>query len=301
MGSSHRDDHHSGLTMASSFLASPRATLDVLARHELYTKKSLGQHFLVDDHVIARILELAAVSERDTVLEVGPGIGTLTVALCPKAGAVIAVEHDVRLVPVLAETTDGCPRFSLVQADATSVTAEEIGAAFGPPTALVSNLPYGVAATVVLRYFELLPTLEQATVMVQSEVADRMTASPGTKAYGAYTVKLSLFARPAGRFSVARGCFLPPPRVDSAVVRLERSVRPESPELITRAARLADAAFAQRRKTIRNSMRATMGIEVAHLDAALEAAGIAGSVRAEMLEPEAFVRLAQAFAAEEAL
>ncbi len=283
--------------MPASFLASPRATIDVLARHELYTKKHLGQHFLVDDHVIERILALSALSDTDIVLEVGPGIGTLTVALCEVAGAVVAVEQDMRLTPVLAETTGGCPRFSLVLADATTVTAEEIAAAFGSPSALVSNLPYGVAATVVLRYFEMIHSLQQATVMVQSEVADRMTASPGCKAYGAYTVKLALFAQPAGRFSVARGCFLPPPRVDSAVVRLERRPRPESVETLTRAARLADAAFAQRRKTIRNSMRATMDVEASRLDAAFETAGIEGSARAETLEPDAFVRLAQALPA----
>lgn len=283
--------------MPVSPLASPKATIGVLERHGLYTKKSLGQHFLVDDNVIARILDLAALTGDETVLEVGPGIGTLTVALCAAAGAVVAVERDADLVPVLAETTAGCNRFELVRADAVSVTAEQLTTRFGAPTALVANLPYQVAATVVLRFFELLPDLQQATVMVQSEVADRMSATPGGKDYGSYSVKLQLLARPAGRFSVARGCFLPPPRVDSAVLRLERVPLAEDGDVIAAASRVADAAFAQRRKTLRNSLRAALGaqgVEGQRIDAALESAGIDGTVRAETLPPEAFVALARA-------
>lgn len=279
--------------MATSPLASPKATIAVLERHGLYTKKSLGQHFLIDDHVIERILGLADLRGDETVLEVGPGIGTLTVALCEAADAVVAVERDPELPPVLADTTAGCERFALVEADAVTVTAEALGAPFGPPSALVANLPYGVAATVVLRYFELLPSMEHATVMVQSEVADRMAASPGSKDYGSYTVKLRLHARPAGRFQVARGCFLPPPRVDSAVLRLERAPLTDDPRLLATAARVADAAFAQRRKTVRNSLRATLGTSAEAVDEALASVGIDGGVRAETLEPEAFIALAR--------
>lgn len=279
--------------MASSPLATPSATIAVLERHGLYTKKSLGQHFLIDDHVIERILTLAALRGDETVLEVGPGIGTLTVALCDAAGAVVAVERDPDLPRVLADTTRGCERFALVEADAVTVGAEALSAPFGPPRALVANLPYGVAATVVLRYFELLPSLEHATIMVQSEVADRMAATPGGKEYGSYTVKLRLHARPAGRFGVPRGCFLPPPRVDSAVLRLERQSLVADVQLMTDAARVADAAFAQRRKTVRNSLRNTLGISAEAIDEALALAHIDGGVRAETLEPEAFIELAR--------
>jgi len=280
--------------VTSSHLASPSATLDVLERHGLYTKKRLGQHFLVDDNVVGRIMELAAIGPDDTVLEVGPGIGTLTVALCEAAGAVVAVERDDELAPVLAETTEHCARFALIHADAVTVDAAELAAPFGDPVALVANLPYAVAATVVLRFFEALPSLRQATIMVQSEVADRMAASPGTKAYGSYTVKLRLHAAPAGRFAVSPGCFLPPPRVDSAVLRLERTQPLADAETLRVAARVADAAFAQRRKTLRNSLRAVMDTPTEHIDAALGRAGIDGSVRAETLEPEAFIALARA-------
>lgn len=281
--------------MQVSPLASPTATIAILERHGLRTKKALGQHFLVDDNVVRRILEMARLTSDDVVLEVGPGIGTLTVALCREAGAVVAVERDRTLQPALREVTAGCPRFALIIADATYVDPGEPVAPFGPPTALVANLPYQVAATVILRCFELLPSIASATVMVQAEVADRIAARPNTKAYGAYTVKLALLARVAGRFAVSRSCFLPPPRVDSAVVRLERAPMCDDAMLLTHAARVADAAFAQRRKTVRNSLLSALGLPGERIDAALAAAGIDGSMRAEALEPEAFVRLARAF------
>ncbi len=295
MGAPHGDDHHPRLIVATSPLASPSATIAVLERHGLHTKKSLGQHFLVDDNVIARILDLAALRGDETVVEVGPGIGTLTVALCASAGAVVAVERDRGLDRVLEETTAGCGRFALVRSDALEVTQESLSRDFGPPVALVANLPYQVAATLVLRFFETMPSIESATVMVQAEVADRMAAEPGTKAYGSYTVKLRLLASPAGRFRVAPGCFLPPPRVDSAVIRLDRRPAATDFETLARAARVADAAFAQRRKTIRNSLLGATGLGADVVDDALRSAGIGPGVRAETLPPEAFVSLAQGF------
>ena len=281
--------------MTTSALATPAATLAVLDRHGLRTKKRLGQHFLIDDNVVGRIMDLARLSADDVVVEVGPGIGTLTVALCDAAYAVVAVEKDEELAPVLAETTSKCPRLSVLHDDALRVSAEDIAAPFGGPSALVANLPYAVAATVVLRFFEEMDTISQATVMVQSEVAGRMAAQPGSKEYGSYTVKLRLFAQPAGRFAVPPGCFLPPPRVESAVIRLDRAHLACDPGTRALAARVADAAFAQRRKTIRNSLRATLGESAQVVDEALAGAGIDGAVRAETLEPEAFIELARSF------
>jgi 16S rRNA (adenine1518-N6/adenine1519-N6)-dimethyltransferase len=292
--------------VANSHLATPSATLAVLAAHGLATKKRLGQHFLVDDNVVGRIVALADLSGDEVVLEVGPGIGTLTVALCAAAGAVVAVERDHQLAPVLAETAAGCSRFALIHADAVRVPVEDLSAPFGAPVALVANLPYGVAATVLLRLFEQMPSLRTATVMVQSEVAERIAAHPGTKEYGAYTIKLRLYAEPVSKFGVARSCFLPPPRVDSAVVRLERRTRSwmpvdarpqaggESAGAFEDAARAADAGFAQRRKIIRNSLRAALDAPPEAIDTALAAAGIDGGVRAETLEPSAFVTLGSA-------
>jgi 16S rRNA (adenine1518-N6/adenine1519-N6)-dimethyltransferase len=277
-----------------SRLAAPGATLEVLREHGIHTSKKLGQHFLVDDNVIGRILALAALRGDEAVLEIGSGIGTLTVALCEAAGSVISVERDGRLLPVLADTTAGCERLQIVHGDAVNVSPTRLVTSLGPPTALVANLPYAVAATVVLRCFEILPSLRFAVVMVQAEVANRMAAVPGTKEYGAYTVKLGLHARPAGRFAVAPGCFLPPPRVDSAVLRLERIEAPAPPEYVDAAACMADAAFAQRRKKLRNSILNALGTEPEILDAALSAARIDGGLRAETLTVSEFLRLGEA-------
>lgn len=272
-----------------SRLASPSATLSVLERHGLYTRKSLGQHFLIDDNVVGRIIDLAGLVPGEPVLEIGPGIGTLTDALLAAGAPVVAVEYDTRLLPVLAELADA-PALSVVHADAVSVDVARLVTPAGPPVALVANLPYAVAATVVLRFFEEVPSLTRAVVMVQSEVADRMSAVPGTKAYGAYTVKLGLYAQPGGRFAVPRSCFLPPPRVDSAVIRLDRIAGGTVPELRT-AARAADAAFSQRRKTLRNSLGAGLGIAASEAAMLLEEAGIDGSVRAENVSPAEYIRL----------
>jgi len=276
----------------NSELASPSATIAVLKQHDLYTRKSLGQHFLIDDNVVGRILALAELDGTERVVEVGPGIGTLTSALCQAAGSVVAVERDERLLGVLGELALRYGNLTLVHDDAVTVGASELAGAGGPPVALVANLPYAVAATVVLRFFEEFPSIRRATVMVQSEVAARMAATPGTKEYGSYTVKLALRARPAGRFAVARGCFLPPPRVDSAVLRLDRvAERGVASEDIARAAAAADAAFAQRRKTIRNSLASVLGAPTSVVDAALAEAGIEGGCRAETLGPEMFLHL----------
>ena len=293
-----------------SWLASPRETRGVLESYGLATKHHLGQNFLVNDAIIGKILGLAELGDTDVVFEVGPGIGTLTVAMLPAAGAVVSVEADRGLEPVLAETcARDSERFALVMGDALKVTPETLTAAVASlgidglapePTKLVSNLPYQVAATVVLRSFEQMPALRRAVVMVQAEVADRMAASPGSKAYGGYTAKLALYARPTGRFEVGPGNFMPPPHVDSAVIRLDRAsmADPATGEPLTAGqivwcAQVIDAAFAQRRKTIRNSMGAS-GFDKAELDAAFAATGIEARSRAEVLAPEDFVRLAGA-------
>ena len=277
--------------MPFSPLASPSATRAALERHGVVLRKSLGQHFLVDDNVVGRILTLASLTREMHVLEIGTGIGTLTAALCTAAGAVVAVERDAALLPALEELVTVCPGLQIVHADAVRVAVDEITTTLGPPVALVANLPYAVAATVVLRCFEEIPSLASATVMVQAEVADRMAAAPGGKDYGAYTVKLALRARPAGRFAVSRSCFMPPPRVDSSVLRLER-MPARDPALVRAADSLAAAAFAQRRKTLRNSVAAATGWQPTRFDEALAAAKIDGSRRAEALSVDEYLVLA---------
>ena len=300
----------------TSWLANQCATKETLERFGLATKYRLGQNFLVQDHVIEKIVQLAEVQPTDVVVEVGPGLGTLTVALLDNARAVCSLEADSELEQVLALT---CKEphpdsFALVMGDALAITPQKLAEAYNTlptvahdaatsapmPTKFVSNLPYQVAATLILKFFQELPSLERAVVMVQAEVADRISAKPSTKAYGAYTAKLSLFAQVTGRFEVGPGNFMPPPRVNSAVVRLDRTQarNPVSSKLLSEeellhTMRVIDAAFAQRRKTIRNSMSAS-GFDKDKLDQAFLATGIAPTARAEVLTSQDFICLAAA-------
>ena len=300
----------------TSWLANQRATKETLERFGLATKYRLGQNFLVQDHVIEKIVQLAEVQPTDVLVEVGPGLGTLTVALLDRARAVCSLEADSELEQVLAVT---CKEphpdsFALVMGDALAITPQKLADAYSAlpavaqsaapntpmPTKFVSNLPYQVAATLILKFFQELPSLERAVVMVQAEVADRIAAKPSTKAYGAYTAKLSLFAQVTGRFEVGPGNFMPPPRVNSAVVRLDRTQarNPVTSKLLSEEELLhtmsvIDAAFAQRRKTIRNSMSAS-GFDKDKLDQAFLATGIAPTARAEVLTSQDFICLAAA-------
>ena len=300
----------------TSWLANQRATKETLERFGLATKYRLGQNFLVQDHIIEKIVQLAEVQPTDVLVEVGPGLGTLTVALLDRARAVCSLEADSELEQVLAVT---CKEphpdsFALVMGDALAITPQKLADAYSAlpavaqsaipvapmPTKFVSNLPYQVAATLILKFFQELPSLERAVVMVQAEVADRIAAKPSTKAYGAYTAKLSLFAQVTGRFEVGPGNFMPPPRVNSAVVRLDRTIARNpvtskllSEEELLHTMRVIDAAFAQRRKTIRNSMSAS-GFDKDKLDQAFLGTGIAPTVRAEVLTSQDFIRLAAA-------
>ncbi len=290
--------------------ATPSATRAVLERHGLYTKYALGQNFLVNDDVVRKILDLADVGNSDCILEVGPGIGTLTAALLQRARCVASIEIDADLATVLADTlAPWADRFSLLGMDALAVAREDLEALQVAlpvlPNKLVSNLPYAVAATVVLDYLQRFDFLESETVMVQKEVANRMMARPGTKEYGAYTVKLSLYAEPRGRFSVAPGNFFPPPRVESAVIRLDRirltgdDGRPLAERDRAAACTMADAAFATRRKTLANSCKTYFAGRPAVqevLPSIFEAAAVDPRSRGERLDRDDFVRLGQAFA-----
>jgi len=310
-----------------SELATPRATIETLQRFGLSTKKRLGQHFLIDDNIIGRILDAADLSQSDTILEVGPGIGTLTVALLKHAGQILAIEKDPALMDALLHTTANNPRLTILNADALNLPTLTLPTT---PTKLVANLPYQVAATIVLDCFEYLLSITRATVMVQREVAERMAARPATKAYGAYTAKLALLAKVTATFPVSRQSFLPPPRVDSTVITLERCSHDEekagecvqSLEHYRAVAALIDAAFANRRKTILNNLKQwKRGVGVSSttpqdvvcgvadkndedgrgtltplsllLEDALQQAGISASARAETLTPADFIRLYQ--------
>ena len=328
--------------MTTSPLANPSATREMLEAFGLATKHRLGQNFLIDNHVIERIMDLAELTGSERVLEVGPGIGTLTLALVQAAGRVTSIEMDSELEPVLSAHAIDHPNFNFIMGDALTVPPAQIAEALGgEPELLVANLPYNVAATIILQFFQTMPSLRRAVVMVQKEVADRIAAVAGTKAYGAYTVKLSLYGEVTGRFEVPPRCFMPAPHVDSAVVRIDRVGFPgtlpdrrvdaacgtdapvstaDSDGVLTcdsnggrdeasvlagapsaeDIARVVDAAFAQRRKTIRNSMSAN-GFDKAALDVAFAQCGIAPTARAETLSTSEFVQLVEALAAASAL
>ncbi len=309
--------------MTASPLANPTATRQMLERFGLATKHRLGQNFLVDDNVIAKILDLARLSPESRVVEVGPGIGTLTLGMLPLAGSVTSIEADRELEPVLADLAHEFPSFSYVMGDALRVSwddvchagergekaaeqgesiVERLDAPAPEPNILVANLPYNVAATIILKYLSERPSLDAAVVMVQAEVADRICANPGSKSYGAYTAKLALYGEVTGRFEVPPTCFMPTPHVNSAVVRIERrqataeAGRPLSADELDATAHVIEAAFAQRRKTIRNSM-GTSGFDKGALDEAFAATGIVPTARAETLAPSAFICLAAALEA----
>lgn len=331
----HASDQRLSWLLPSDTLANASRTRAVLDAFDLRAKYRFGQNFLVNQAIIDKIIQLSQLTDDDYVLEVGPGIGTLTRALLQHAHQVCSIECDAQLPRVLHETlAPWLDHWTLIQADALDVNALP-PAPDALPTKLISNLPYAVAATIVLDYFTRFPSLRSATVMVQKEVAQRMCAQPGTKAYGAYTVKLSLLARPVGMFSVAPSNFFPAPHVESTVIRLDRLSAGDAPyqpcELpaITRA---IEAAFANRRKTILNSMRTffagscagtgtgTRGAETGtgtraqgmgagslaasgndaratltdRLVDALHTAGIAPDVRGETLSREQFIMLGKA-------
>lgn len=287
--------------MTTSPLASSTATREMLEAFGLATKHRLGQNFLIDNHVIERIMDLAELTGEERVLEVGPGIGTLTLALVQEAAHVTSIEMDSELEQVLSAHAMDHDNFSFIMGDALATSPEMIAeASGGAPTVLVANLPYNVAATIILQFFQTMPSLERAVVMVQKEVADRIAAKPGTKAYGAYTVKLSLYGDVTGRFEVPPRCFMPAPHVDSAVVRIDRAQTPveggaASAEDVVR---VVDAAFAQRRKTIRNSMGSN-GFEKVALDRAFELCGVAPTARAETLTTSTFIELAGALSVQD--
>ena len=253
--------------------------------------KSLGQNFLHDANTVRRIVRTSAISPDDVVLEVGPGLGSLTLGLLGAGAPVVAVEVD----PVLAAALPGtvAARAPNVAGRLTVVVADALRLARLPdpqPTALVANLPYNVAVPVVLELLELLPTLRTGLVMVQAEVAERLAASPGTKAYGVPSVKVAWYAAAARAGSVPRSVFWPVPNVDSGLVRLVRRPSP------TGAARrdvfeVVDHAFAQRRKMLRSALASWAGSSGA-AEAVLRKAGVDPTARGETLDVTAFTRIA---------
>ena len=267
---------------------------ELAARHGIRPTKQWGQNFVVDGNTVRRIVRVAGVGAGDTVVEVGPGLGSLTLALLSEVDRVVAIEVDPLLAGALPETVAHhapalLDRLEVVPADALAVT-ELPGP---PPTALVANLPYNISVPVVLRFLELFPTLRTILVMVQLEVAERLAAGPGSKTYGVPSVKASWYAdvRLAGR--VPRSVFWPVPNVDSGLVALTRREAPVTDATREQVFACIDAAFAQRRKTLRAALASWAG-SPALAEAALTAAGVDPRIRGEQLDVAAFAAIAQA-------
>ena len=263
------------------------------AELNLRPTKQRGQNFVIDPNTVRRIVRESGVGASDVVVEVGPGLGSLTLALLEVAGRVVAIELDALLAGRLPRTiAEHAPaqaeRFEVVLGDAMRIT-EVPGP---PPTALVANLPYNVSVPVLLHLLALLPSLERGLVMVQSEVADRLAARPGSKVYGVPSVKAAWYADVRRAGAIGRNVFWPAPNVDSGLVAWTRREPPATTATREQVFAVVDAAFAQRRKALRGVLRSLAPAE--RVDAALEQAGVSPLARGETLTVEDYVRIAEA-------
>ncbi|TXK43459.1 16S rRNA (adenine(1518)-N(6)/adenine(1519)-N(6))-dimethyltransferase RsmA [Nonomuraea sp. C10] len=270
------------------------AEIRILANKlDLRPTKKLGQNFVIDAGTVRRIVRVAGVTSDDVVIEVGPGLGSLTLALLPETRHVVAVEIDPVLAAQLPKTVAErglADKLTVIQADAMKVTPDDLSG--HTPTALVANLPYNVAVPVVLHLLEVLPSLRRGLVMVQAEVADRLAAAPGSKVYGIPSVKAAWYADVRRAGPVGRTVFWPVPNVDSGLVSLVRRDPPPTTATREEVFAVIDAAFAQRRKTLRAALAGWAGSPAA-AEQALRAAGVDPSVRGEQLDIHAFARIAE--------
>lgn len=253
---------------------------EIAAELDLHPAKSLGQNFVIDGNTCRKIVRLAEVSDRDHVIEIGPGIGSLTIALLEVAHSVTAIEIDQRLakkLPVTAKTHSPNGKLEVINQDA--LTVENLNSI---PTILVANLPYNISVPVLLRYLEKFPSINSGVVMVQAEVADRLAAKPNSREYGIPSVKASWWAELSLVGSVGRNVFWPVPNVDSKLVRFIRRETPGAEELRVATFAAIDAAFAQRRKMLRSALTQWVGDAAATNDL-LNAAGIDPTLRGEAL------------------
>lgn len=275
-------------------LLGPAQIRQLAAELDVRPTKTLGQNFVHDANTVRRIVTASGVGSDDIVLEVGPGLGSLTLALLDVAGRVIAVEIDPTLAGRLPATiADYAPAqadsFEVITADAMAVSADDLPAA---PTALVANLPYNVAVPVLLHLLGEFPSIATSLVMVQAEVADRLAAGPGSRVYGVPSVKARYHGTVKRAGAVGRNVFWPEPKVESGLVRVDRTdTYPDDPALRARVFAVVDAAFAQRRKTMRSALAGWAGSAV-EAERRLRAAGIDPGIRGERLDVDDFVRLA---------
>ena len=277
-------------------LSNPQKTIEVIQKYNFNFQKKFGQNFLVDAHVLNKIVEGAGVTKDDFVMEIGPGIGTMTQYLSEAAREVVAVEIDKNLIPILEETLNGYDNVTVIHGDIlkldmNKIVEERNG---GRPIKVVANLPYYITTPIIMGLFESHVPVANITVMVQKEVAQRMKVGPGTKDYGALSLAVQYYAKPYLVANVPCHCFIPRPNVDSAVIRLNRYETPpvdvEDENLMFR---LIRAAFNQRRKTLVNGLNNSLDIHADKeiISRAIETLGVSPTIRGEALTLEQFARL----------
>ena len=282
--------------MKEPTLGNPQNTIAVLQKYNFSFQKKFGQNFLIDTHVLDKIIRSAEITKEDMVVEIGPGIGTMTQYLACAAGKVAAIEIDKALIPILEDTLEGYENVQVINDDVLKVdiaklAEEENG---GQPIKVVANLPYYITTPIIMGLFENHVPLKSITVMVQKEVADRMQVGPGTKDYGALSLAVQYYANPYIVANVPPNCFMPRPKVGSAVIRLERYDEPrvqvEDEKLMFRIIR---ASFNQRRKTLANGLKNSPELQFSkeEIEKAIEGIGKSVSVRGEALTLEEFAAL----------
>ena len=282
--------------MKTPTLGSPQNTIEILQKYNFNFQKKFGQNFLIDEHVLDKIIRAAEITKDDYVLEIGPGIGTMTQYLACAAREVTAVEIDRALIPILEDTLKEYDNVSIInedilKVDIAALAKEKNG---GRPIKVVANLPYYITTPIIMGLFESHVPLESITVMVQKEVADRMQVGPGTKDYGALSLAVQYYAEPYIVANVPPNCFMPRPAVGSAVIRLTRHQKPPVEVMDEKLMfRLIRASFNQRRKTLANGLKNSGELNLSKevITAAIEKLGKGSSVRGEALDLEEFARL----------
>lgn len=282
--------------MKTPTLGNPQNTIEILQKYNFNFQKKFGQNFLIDEHVLDKIIRAAEITKDDYVLEIGPGIGTMTQYLACAAREVTAVEIDRALIPILEDTLKEYDNVSIInedilKVDIAALAKEKNG---GRPIKVVANLPYYITTPIIMGLFESHVPLESITVMVQKEVADRMQVGPGTKDYGALSLAVQYYAEPYIVANVPPNCFMPRPAVGSAVIRLTRHQKPPVEVMDEKLMfRLIRASFNQRRKTLTNGLKNSGELNLSKevITAAIEKLGKGSSVRGEALDLEEFARL----------
>lgn len=279
----------------SDRLHSPKVIKEVMAKYGFRFSKGLGQNFLIDGNILDKIVEGSEITKEDYVLEVGPGFGTLTQALCESAKKVVAVELDNRLEEILSDTLLGYENFTFVHGDILKIDIEAIiEEEFGnQPFKVAANLPYYITSPIVMMFLESNLPLERITVMVQKEVAQRMQAMPNTKDYGALSVAVQYYSKPEILAQVPKSMFMPAPNVDSAVISLKiYEEKPYQAKSDVDFFRVVKASFGQRRKTLLNALASGLGKTKDEIKEILEKADIVSQRRGETLSIEEFIRIA---------